>query len=143
MEHKSYRQLLSQGWVRSLLVVEHFLGAAPEDVRPVVGRDLLGDEPVEDLRVAGGERVAQQAQVDGDESLAEEHVQVGSLVVLFAVEECAQRRHPRPLARLRHCNDVMLTQCFIDFARGAFDDIATDEGGGRRRRRVNRRLATT
>ena len=84
------------------LVVEHFLRPAAKHVGPIVGRDLLRHQPVEDLRVACGERVAEETQVDGDERLAEEHVQVGSLVVLFAVEKSAQRRHSRPLARLRH-----------------------------------------
>ena len=85
-----------------LFIVEHFLRTTAEHVRPIIGRDLLGDEPIEDLRIAGGERVAEETQVDGDERLAEENIQVGSLVVLFAVEESAQRRHSRPLARLRH-----------------------------------------
>ena len=111
------RQLFGQGGVLLLFIAQHPPGAAPKHVGPVVGRDLLGHQPVEDLRVARGERVAEEAEVDGDEGLAEENVEVGRLVVLLAVEEGAQRGHARPLARLRH-----------------------DGRRGRRRRRVHRRL---
>ena len=72
--------------------------APSEDVRPVVGRDPLRHQPVEDLRVRRGQRVGEQAHVDGDEGLGEEDVEVGRLVVLLTVEEGAEAGDAGPLA---------------------------------------------
>ena len=70
---------------------EYYLfGTTPKDLCPNSGIRFLGNKSVENMAVTSGETIHKQRQVDCSVSLAQQDVQIGSVIIFVSVKQAPQ-----------------------------------------------------